>query len=46
MRNLIIDIILSSKWYTDLEDAGEINFTLVRLSNETILEVFEKTLTY
>jgi hypothetical protein len=46
MRNLIIDKILSSKWYTDLEDAGEVNFTLARLSNESLLEIFEKTLTY
>jgi hypothetical protein len=42
----MIDRILSSKWYIDLEDAGEVNFTLVRLSNESLLEVFEKTLIY
>jgi hypothetical protein len=46
MRDLIIDRVLSSKWYTDLEDAGEVNFTVARLSNETLLEIFEKTLTY
>lgn len=46
MRDLIIDEILSSKWYQDLADSGELNFTLVRLSNHDLLEAFKKSLTY
>lgn len=46
MRELIIDEILSSKWYQDLEDNGDLDFTLDALSNKSLLEAFKKSLSY
>lgn len=47
LREMIIDRIMGSYWYTSLADCGELgDLEVSKLDNDSLLELFTKVVTY